>query len=272
MARTRAKAGAAPENPVTTLSLGDGTAIAYRRTAGRAPAVLFCGGFMSDMSGVKATTLEAFCRHRGQAFVRFDYSGHGESSGAFEDGTIGRWTDDTLAVIDRLTEGPLVLIGSSMGGWIALLAALARRDRVQGVTGIAAAPDFTRRMTEEEFDDEQRRALARDGRVVFASPYDPRPYVITRALIEDGNARCLLDAPIPLACPVRLLHGLDDESVPWQTSMRIAERLESDDTTVTLVKGGDHRLSEPPDLARLCAAVAELSDDRSQAAAPFTFP
>ena len=245
---------------MTFLALDDGARIAFRRTAGRPPAVVFCGGFMSDMTGTKATALEAFCRGRGQAFVRFDYRGHGESSGAFEDGVIGSWTGDALAVIDRLTEGPLILAGSSMGGWIALLAALARRDRVRGLVGIAAAPDFTRRMMESEFDAGQRAALARDGRVSVVSPYDPRPYVITRALIDDGDARCLLDAPIPLTCPARLLHGMRDESVPWRTALRIMERLESADATVTLVKDGDHRLSAPSDLRRLRAAVAELSD------------
>lgn len=245
---------------MTDLTLDDGARIAFRHTPGRAPVVVFCGGFMSDMTGTKATALEAFCRGRGQAFVCFDYRGHGASSGAFEDGTIGLWTGDALAVPDRLTEGPLVLVGSSMGGWIALLAALARRDRVRGLVGIAAAPDFTRRMVEHEFTDEQRAALARDGRVAIASPYDPRPYVVTQALIDDGNARCLLDGPIPLACPVRLLHGLRDESVPWRTALRIAERLEGTDVTVTLAKDGDHRLSTPADLARLRAAVAELSD------------
>lgn len=242
-----------------TLALDDGASIAYRRTPGRPPALVFCGGFMSDMTGTKATALEAFCRERGQAFVRFDYRGHGESSGAFEDGTIGLWTGDALAVIDRLTEGPVVVAGSSMGGWIALLAALARRGRVRGLIGVAAAPDFTRRMMEEEFDDAQRVALARDGRVAIASPYDPRPYVVTRRLIEDGDSRCLLDAPIPLSCPVRLLHGMRDESVPWRISLRIAERLEGADVAVTLVKDGDHRLSESADIRRLLAAAAELS-------------
>ena len=244
---------------MTRLDLGGGETLAFRRSAGRAPTVVFCGGFMSDMTGTKATALEAFCRDRGQGFVRFDYRGHGESSGAFEDGTIGGWTADALAVLDRLTEGLAILVGSSMGGWIALLAALARRERVRGLVGVAAAPDFTRRMMESEFDAGQRARLRRDGRVTFASPYDPRPYVVTRALIEDGDARCLLDAPIPLSCPARLLHGMRDESVPWEVSRRTMERLESRDVTLTLVKDGDHRLSEEGDLDRLRAAVGELS-------------
>ena len=247
------------ETPASRIVLEGGGEVAFRRSAGDPPAVVFCGGFMSDMTGTKATALEAFCRGRRQAFVRFDYRGHGESSGAFEDGTIGMWLEDALAVLDRAAPGPVVLVGSSMGGWIALLAALARPERVGGLVGVAAAPDFTRRMIESEFDAEQRAALARDGRVAISSPYDPRPYVVTQALVDDGNARCLLDAPIPLRCPARLLHGLEDESVPWQISMRTLERLESRDATVTLVKNGDHRLSAPGDLARLRAAVGELS-------------
>ncbi len=245
---------------MTVLVREGGARIAYRRTAGRAPTVVFCGGFMSDMTGTKATTLETFCAGRGQAFVRFDYQGHGESSGTFEDGTISLWAEDALAIIDHCSEAPVVLVGSSMGGWVVLLAALARRRKICGLVGIAAAPDFTRRMVAEEFSDTQRAALARDGRVEITSPYDPRPYVITQRLVDDGNARCLLDRPIPLACPVRLLHGLRDESVPWQVSMRIAGRVESDDVTISLVKNGDHRLSTPPDLHRLCEVVADVSD------------
>jgi len=214
---------------------------------------------MSDMSGTKATALDAFCKGRGQAFARFDYLGHGESSGRFEDGTIGRWTDDALAVIDAVCDGPLVIVGSSMGGWIMLLAALARRDRVRGLVGVAAAPDFTRRMLESELDADQLAALARDGRTEIASDYDERPYVITRALIDDGEKRSLLDRPITLDCPVRLLHGLRDEAVPWRTSLAIMERLTAADVSLILVKDGDHRLSEPPDLDRLRAAVAEVS-------------
>lgn len=245
---------------MTRIVLEGGGEIAFRQTGIGAPAVVFCGGLMSDMTGTKAAAIELFCRARQQSCVRFDYRGHGESSGAFEDGTIGMWTEDALAVIDRVIPGPIILIGSSMGGWIALLAALARPGRVGAVIGVAAAPDFTRRMVESEFDAERRAALARDGRVALASPYDPRPYVITQALIDDGNARCLLDAPIRLHCPVRLFHGLKDESVPWQTSMRILERLEGSDATLTLVKDGDHRLSAPDDLMRLSAAVAELTE------------
>ncbi len=239
----------------------DGAFVAYHRSPGKAPWVVFCGGFMSDMTGTKALALEAFCRERGQGYVRFDYLGHGESSGDFADGTIGRWTDDALAVIDALDdEAPVLLVGSSMGGWIMLLAALARRQRVAGLVGIAAAPDFTRRMVEEEFDDEQRLALLHQGRVELPSEFDDGPYVITQALIDDGNGRCLLDGPIALDIPVRLLHGMQDSAVPWQTALTIAEALQSEQVIVTLVKDGDHRLSEPADIARLCAAVAEVSE------------
>ena len=215
---------------------------------------------MSDMTGTKALALEALCRERGQAYVRFDYLGHGQSSGRFEDGTIGRWADDAVAILDQVAAGPLVIVGSSMGGWVMLLAALARTARVVGLVGIAAAPDFTRCMVEQEFSDEQRAALARDGRVAILSNYDERPYVITQQLIDNGNQFCVLNAPIELACPVRLLHGLRDEAVPWQTSMRILERLVSTDVGVTLVKDGDHRLSAPDDLERLCKTVADLSE------------
>jgi pimeloyl-ACP methyl ester carboxylesterase len=234
--------------------------VAYHHSPGISPTVVFCGGFMSDMTGTKAQALEAFCRERGQGFVRFDYLGHGQSSGAFEDGTIGRWADDAQAVIDMLDDEPVMLVGSSMGGWIMLLAALARRQRVAGLVGIAAAPDFTRRMVEEEFDDEQRLALLHQGRVELPSEYDNGPYVITQALIDDGNGRCLLDGAIGLDMPARLLHGMQDTAVPWQTALTIAEALESEQVTVTLIKNGDHRLSEPADIARLCAAVAEISD------------
>ena len=237
----------------------DGNVLAYHRSAGDSPAVVFCGGFMSDMTGTKACALESFCAERGQAYVRFDYLGHGASSGAFADGTIGRWAEDAVAVIDALSEGPVVLVGSSMGGWIMLLAALARRARVQALVGVAAAPDFTRRMVEDELTDSQRAALARDGRIEIPSDYGEAPYLITRALIDDGARHALLDGEIALTCPVRLLHGLKDAAVPWQTSLRLARALASADVTVTLVKDGDHRLSEPADLARLCAAVAEVS-------------
>ncbi len=236
----------------------DGENIAYVRTPGRAPGVVFLGGFMSDMTGTKATALEAMCRNRGQAFVRFDYQGHGQSSGRFADGTIGRWADDAIAIVDALTEGPQVLVGSSMGGWIMLLVARARPQRLHGLVGIAPAPDFTRRMMAEELSTAQRQALARDGQIELPSEYDDGPYVITHALIDDGNQHAMMDTEIPIHCPVRILHGMKDTAVPWQTALRLSNALAGRDVTVTLVKHGDHRLSEPDDIARLEATVTAL--------------
>jgi pimeloyl-ACP methyl ester carboxylesterase len=239
------------------LDRGDGVELAWARREGKRPTVVFLPGFHSDMTGEKATALAAFCAERGQAMLRFDYAGHGASGGRFEDGTISRWTDDALAMIDRRTDGPLILIGSSMGGWIALLAALARPDRIAALIGIAAAPDFTQALMWPAMSTEQRAALERDGVVHRPSQYgEPTP--ITRALIEDGRTRLLLNAPIDLDCPVRLLHGQHDPDVPWRLALRIAERVSSNDVQVILVKDGDHRLSRPQDLSLLCRTLAPL--------------
>jgi pimeloyl-ACP methyl ester carboxylesterase len=237
------------------LDRGDGVELAWAGQDGRGPTVVFLPGFRSDMTGDKATALAAFCADRGQAMLRFDYSGHGASGGRFEDGTIGRWMDDAVAVIDRLTEGPLVLVGSSMGGWIALLAALARPDRVTALIGIAAAPDFTEALMWQAMTVEQRATLMRDGVLHRPSQYG-EPYPITRALIEDGRTRLLLNAPIALDCPLRLLHGQDDPDVPWELALRIAERVNGRDVQVILVKDGDHRLSRPQDVALLRRTLA----------------
>ena len=235
---------------------GDGVELASEKLDGRSPTVVFLPGFRSDMTGDKATALAALCAARGNAMLRFDYSGHGSSGGRFEDGTIGIWTQDALTAIDHLTEGPLVLAGSSMGGWIAMLCALARRDRIAALVGIAAAPDFTETLV-AMLSFQQRAKLMREGMVHLASQYgDPTP--ITRALIEDGRNHLLLDAPIALDCPVRLLQGQADPDVPWELALRIATRITSADVHVTLVKDGDHRLSRPQDIARMLAAVAEI--------------
>ncbi|HEX3535159.1 MAG TPA: alpha/beta hydrolase [Stellaceae bacterium] len=241
-----------------SLARPDGATIAYRRSPGATPGIVFLGGFRSDMTGTKALFLEEYCRQRGRAFVRFDYFGHGASSGDFALGTIGRWRDDAIAVLDSLTEGPQILVGSSMGGWIMLLAALARPQRIAALVGIAAAPDFTADLLRARLSAEQRRELEQDGSVMLPSDYDPAGYLYTKALIDDGNRHLLLRAPIRLAVPVRLLHGLPDASVPWQTSLRLAERLIGWDVTVTLVKDGDHRLSSEVDLARLARTLDEL--------------
>ncbi len=243
--------------PEHRLDRGDGIALAYDKAEGRAPVVVFLPGFRSDMTGDKATHLAQFCATRGQAMLRLDYSGHGASGGRFEDGTIGLWTEDALAAIDHLTRGPLVLVGSSMGGWIALLAARARRDRIAGLVGIAAAPDFTETLMWQAMAPAERDTLLHDGVLYIPSQYGD-PYPITRKLIEDGRRHLLLRAPIPLDCPVRLLHGQRDPDVPWETALRIAERLTGPDVHVTLVKDGDHRLSRPQDLALLERTLTPL--------------
>ncbi len=224
------------------------------------PGIVFLGGFMSDMTGSKALALEAFAAARGQAFIRFDYFGHGASSGRFEDGSIGRWAEDAVAVLDELTEGPQILVGSSMGGWIMLLAALARPHAVAGLVGIAAAPDFTETLMWRAFTPEIRATIERDGVYHEPSAYGEQPYPITRHLIEEGRTHLLLGQQIPIDCPVRLIHGVADPDVPYTLSLDLMQRLGSSDVEVTLIKGGGHRLSEPPDLARMTGVVDALTD------------
>jgi pimeloyl-ACP methyl ester carboxylesterase len=239
------------------LDRGDGIELAWRRRAGQGPGVVFLGGFNSDMTGAKAEALSAWCGEHGRAFLRFDYSGHGASGGRFVDGTIGRWAEDAACVLDALTAGPQVLVGSSMGGWIALLlAARLRPGRVAALIGIAPAPDFTTRI-EAGLSAEARAAMARDGVWLRPSAYG-EPYPIARALLEDGRRHLLLGGPIPVSVPVRLLHGQCDPDVPWQLSLEIAEKLAGEEVAVTLVKDGDHRLSRPQDLDLLCRTLAAL--------------
>lgn len=248
------------DTPANILARGPGRAIAYRRTLGRAPGVMFLTGLRSDMSGGKAVALEAMCKRQGRAFLRFDYSGHGLSEGKFEEGTVGAWRADALDVLDALTQGPQILVGSSLGGWIMLLAALARPERIAGLVGIAAAADFATRLMTTRFDAVQRDAMARDGRVAIPSAYSSEPTIFTKQLIEDARTHALLGAPIPLTLPVRLIHGTADPDVPYSLSLEIAEKLASSDVEVLLVKDGDHRLSSERDLERLCAVVAALCD------------
>ena len=243
---------------VERLQRGDGNYVAYARTPGKSPTVVFLGGFRSDMTGTKAVALEAWAEKAGHAFLRFDYLGHGQSSGRFEDGTIGRWKEDALAAIDSLTDGKLVLVGSSMGGWLSLLAAQARPERLAGLVLIAAAPDFTERMLLGGLSAEDRAILQRDGRLERPSQYSPEPSVFTWKLIEEGRNHLLLDKPLALPCPVRLLHGQSDPDVPWEYSLQIAKHLDAPEVISTFVKGGDHRLSTPADIARLIAMVEEL--------------
>ena len=228
--------------------------LAWARVEGREPTLVFLPGFRSNMNGDKATFLARYCSQQGQAMLRFDYSGHGESGGRFEEGAIGSWTQDSLRLIDRLTRGPLVLVGSSMGGWIALLVALARPERVAGLIGVAAAPDFTERLMWGAMSLQDRERLLTHGTLEAPSAYGG-PYPITRALIEDGRRHLLLDHPIAVRCPVRLLHGQRDLDVPWETALTISRVVEADDVQVTLVKDGDHRLSRPRDLALLLRTV-----------------
>ncbi len=235
----------------------DGATIAYHRTPGKCPGVVFLTGYKSDMGGAKAVRLEHFCHARGLAYVRFDYFGHGASSGDFLDGTIGRWAGDAVFVLDRLTEGPQILVGSSLGSWIMLLAALSRPERVAALLGIAAAADFTEAIP-AMLSAEQKASLERDGVVAVSSPYDPEPTPVTKRILEEGRRHLLLEGEIAINCPVRLIHGMQDTDVPWQTSLRIAERLRSPDVEITLLKSGAHRLSEPDDLERLCETLEAL--------------
>lgn len=242
------------------LTRDGGARIAYRRVAGRSPTVVFLGGFSSDMTGTKATHLDAWCRRRGQAYLCFDYQGHGASSGRFIDGTIGAWRDDAMAVVEGCTDGPVVLVGSSMGAWIMLLVARALSRPVQGLVGVAAAPDFTEELIWRRMPPVHRDALTREGVVYVPSDYDAQGTPISLALVDEGRNHLLLDTRIGIDCPVRLMHGLDDRDVPWEMSHRLLHALTSGDATLELVKGGDHRLSAPADLARLSRVLGELLD------------
>lgn len=222
--------------------------------------MIFCTGFKSDMTGGKAVALEAWCRSEARQFTRFDYQGHGASSGRFEDGTIGQWREDALAVLDEVTRGPQIVVGSSMGGWIACLLAVDRPDTVKGIVGIAPAVDFTQALLWPRLDAVARRQIEQDGVWFRPSVYDDGPYPITKALIEDGKSHLLMPGPIPFRGPVRFIHGMQDDAVPWEHSLKIAEAMESEDVEVTFVKDGEHRLSRESDLARLISAVSGILD------------
>jgi len=240
------------------LDTPEGRRLAYHRTEGQGPGVVFLGGFRSDMEGTKALALEEWARARGRAFLRFDYSGHGQSSGAFEEGSIGDWFADAAAAITALTDGRQVLVGSSMGGWLSLLCARAMPDRVAGLVTIAAAPDFTEDGMWAEFDEAQRRALTEAGRVELPSDYSDDPYVITRRLIEDGRQWLVLRQDLALPMPVRFLQGTADADVPVRVAMRLLDHARGEDLRLTLVKGADHRFSTPDCLALIQSAVEEV--------------
>ena len=234
-----------------------GRALAYERLEGKGPGVVFLGGFKSDMQGTKALALEDWARRAGRAFLRFDYSGHGESSGAFGDGCIGDWAEDARAVIEAVTEGPQVLVGSSMGGWISALLTRQIPEKIAGFVGIAAAPDFTEDSMWAGFDAVQRRQLLEEGVVHLPSEYG-EPYTITRRLIEDGRRHLVLRQPLPMPFPVRLLQGAADADVDMSVALKLFEHIDGDDVRLSVVKGADHRFSSPGCLALIEANVAEI--------------
>ena len=231
-----------------------GRSIAYRLRRGNVPTLVFLPGYASDMEGTKAVALDAFVGDRGLSMLRLDYSGTGSSGGRFEDGTLARWLEEALVAVDRLAEGPVVLVGSSMGGWIALQLALMRPERVRALVGIAAAPDFT----EWGFSPEQKAALERDGRIEEPNPYGPAPSLFTRDFWESGQRLRLLDREIDVGCPVRLLHGEVDAEVPLDIAFRLMRQLRSSDVQLNVLKGGGHRLSEPHEIRAIIDTVAAL--------------
>jgi pimeloyl-ACP methyl ester carboxylesterase len=256
----------APDQEPTFIEVGQGHGarrIAVRARAGGSPGLFWLGGFNSDMKGTKALALDAWAAEHDRACVRFDYSGHGESGGAFIDGTIGRWLEESLAVFDRFCGGPQVVIGSSMGGWMALLLARAIARRPQSPASLAAlvliapAPDFTEELMWKGFSPEIRLEIETEGVWLRPSAYGD-PYPITRGLIEDGRNHLLLGSVIEVGCPVRILQGAQDPDVPWQHAFALAQRLPADDVVLTMIQDGDHRLSRPQDIERIIAAVAEI--------------
>ncbi len=258
------------------LNVGDGVGarrIALRRRAGKAPGLFWLGGFKSDMKGTKAVALDEHAAKTGRAYVRFDYSGHGESNTRFEEGTITRWLEDAVAVFKHAARGPQIVIGSSMGGWMALLlaralandAALASDAKLAGLVLIAPAPDFTEELMWKKFSDEIRAEIETTGKWERPSQYGDGPYAITKNLIEDGRKHLLLGKPIHAKCPVRILQGVLDPDVPWQHAMKLVSCLAQDDVTMTLIKDGDHRLSRPEDIERLLKTIEELSSEISAA-------
>ncbi|QNM84023.1 alpha/beta hydrolase [Sphingomonas sabuli] len=231
-----------------------GTRLAYRYRDGASPTLVFLPGYASDMDGTKALAVDAFAEARGNAMLRFDYSGTGLSGGRFEDRTLGGWLDQSLAVIDALTDGPLILIGSSMGGWLALLIARQSPERVVGLVGIAAAPDFTA----WGYSAEEKAALRADGRLEQPNPYGDAPQLTTLGFWRSGESLRLLDAPIPVDCPVRLVHGDADADVPVDIANRTVRQLRSADVQLTIIKGGEHRLSQGHEIAAILRVLAEI--------------
>jgi pimeloyl-ACP methyl ester carboxylesterase len=238
----------------------DGLSIAYHVLPGKLPTVMFMPGFFSHMQGTKALWLEGHCRKRGQAYVRFDYRGHGESDGRFEEGTVSDWLNDTLLILDHVAKKPVVAAGSSMGGWIALLAALARPGAIAGLVGIASSPDFTRTIYEERLNDDQRREIDRQGFLRQPSEYQEEPVIITKKLIEDGEKHLVLHRDkLDLDIPVCLIHGKMDADVPWQKSLALQKKIGEDRCELILVPDGEHRLSRRQDLELIGRAVQNIT-------------
>ena len=242
------------------LDRDDGERLAWRRVAGAGPTLVWFNGFRSDMGGTKAAALAQWAADTGRSFLRFDYFAHGESTGDFAQGSIGRWRADALAVLDKLTEGPLVLIGSSMGGWLACLAAIARPDRLKALVLIAPAADFVEALMKPGLPPEALAAIERDGVWMQPSPYDPAGYPITRVLLEDGARWSILPGPIPITVPVRILQGGQDDAVPWVHALETANAIKGEDVVFTLIRDGDHRLSRDADIVRLIAMIEEAAD------------
>jgi pimeloyl-ACP methyl ester carboxylesterase len=242
------------------LSRPDGETIAYMAREGKLPGVVWLGGFKSEMHGTKAEALDGWAVREKRAFLRFDYFGHGRSSGDFRAGTISRWREDALAVLDRLTHGPQILVGSSMGGWLALLLAQARPEKVAGLLLIAPAADFTEALLWARLPEEARREIMEEGEWQRPSAYDPEPYPITRKLIEDGRRHLVMGAPFRFRCPVRTLQGLEDPDVPWEHALKLTRLIEGD-VMLTLVNHGDHRLSTPENLLLIERALDGLIAD-----------
>lgn len=233
--------------------------LAYLKQAGTGPGIVWLGGYASDMRGTKAEAIGAWCAARGRAYLRFDYSGHGESDGAFEDHVVGSWVEDASAIIAGLTDGPQILVGSSMGAWVAGLLARDADLSLAGLLLLAPAPDFTADLSRQGWTDEERARLDRDGRIAFPSAYDDSEMVYTKALFDDGERNLLLRTPLSVPCPVRIIQGTEDTSVPWTHAVRYAEHIDGPDTTCTVVPGADHRLSTERDIARMLATLGALT-------------
>ena len=240
------------------LTIADGGRLAYQKLEGKGPVIVFFSGHGSDMFGSKAEALADYCHAQGQSFLRFDYTGHGLSSGAFLDGTISSWTSDALAVIDELTSGSVIIVGSSLGGWIMLNVAKQRQARIAGLIGIAAAPDFTETLIWNQLTTEQQTRMAQEGQIALPNPYADDDVIYPYALITDGRENMLLDKELAITCPIILHQGMADHEVPWQTACDIAGAVTSDDVTLNLVKASGHRFSSEPEIAMILHSVEEM--------------